>query len=77
MTNNKQALEQRPFINWHDIADVEIDGVGLNDYPDFCDAYVLSAIWANTGIELTEKECQLVTEQHGDEVNILSHESFQ
>lgn len=36
------------------IEDVEIDGIDFRDYPDFCDAFLVSATYQ--GRELTEKE---------------------
>ena len=34
--------------------DIEIDGIDMNDYPDFCDAYISSASYK--GIDLTESQ---------------------
>ncbi len=39
-----------------EIENVEIDGVVLSDHPDFADAYVTSACWRSTGLQLTEEE---------------------
>jgi hypothetical protein len=39
-----------------DICDYEFDGIDTRDYPDFCDAYIVSACWKDTGKELTEDE---------------------
>lgn len=38
------------------IVDVEFDGVDHNDAPDYCDAFICSATWDDTGEELTTKE---------------------
>ena len=34
--------------------DIELDGVDMKDYPDFCDAYVESASFK--GVELTDEQ---------------------
>ena len=38
------------------IEDVEFSGIDGRDYPDFSDAFILSAIWQDNGKELTEEE---------------------
>lgn len=38
------------------VVDVEVDGIDPADYPDFCDAFVAAAYWADTGEALTEEE---------------------
>ncbi len=43
-------------ISLNELNDVEIDGVDMSDYPDFCDAHIVSATWKTTGVELTEDE---------------------
>jgi len=44
------------------LIDVEIDNVDFKDYPDFVDAYITSATFKDTGIELTEKELDVLNE---------------
>lgn len=34
--------------------DIEIDGIDMKDYPDFCDAYISSATYK--GVELTDDQ---------------------
>lgn len=34
--------------------DIEIDDIDMNDYPDFCDAYISSATYK--GVELTDDQ---------------------
>lgn len=36
------------------ISNIELDGIDTNDYPDFCDAYIVSA--EIDGVELTNEE---------------------
>jgi hypothetical protein len=43
-----------------DLADVEIGGLDWDDYPKFCDAYLLAASCAHTGRNLTTAELESV-----------------
>jgi hypothetical protein len=36
------------------ITDIEFDGIDYKDHPDYCDAYVIRAIY--NGVEMTEEE---------------------
>ena len=45
------------------IVDVEVDGIDTRDAPEFCDAYILSAVWDDTGLDLTEDELDLLNEE--------------
>lgn len=40
----------------------DIDGIDSRDYPDFCDAFIASAYWADTEEELTEAELDVLNE---------------
>ncbi len=42
------------------IDNVEIDGVDSSDYPDFCDAYIVSADY--DGREMTDDEIDLLND---------------
>lgn len=44
---NEQSLK--------DIVDIEFAGIDYKDYPDFTDAYIMSANWSN-GVELTNEQ---------------------
>lgn len=44
------------------LADVELDGVDHRDAPDFCDAFICNARWADTGEFLADDELELVNE---------------
>jgi hypothetical protein len=44
------------------LADVEVDDVDTRDYPDFCDAFISNARWADTGDQLTDAEIDQVNE---------------
>ena len=41
---------------------IEVDGVDMRDYPDFCDAYIDYAEYED-GIPLTNEELDLLTNQ--------------
>ena len=47
-------------MNYDKITDVVLADVDLNDYPDFCDAYIVSASY--DGCEMTEEELDEVNE---------------
>jgi hypothetical protein len=44
------------------LADVEVDGVDNRPAPDFCDAFIWNARWADTGEQLADDELELVNE---------------
>jgi len=58
------------------IEDECLDDVYHADYPDFCDAYVSSASWKDTGVELSDFELEEYNNDHGDYVHELAHESL-
>ena len=43
-------------LNNLEVTDVEVDGVDMKDYPDFCDAYIESAKFVSSGKELNDDE---------------------
>lgn len=53
---------------------IEIDGIEPRDYPDFCDAFIFYAEFAN-GVELTSYELEQLEKQNPMLVNELAHES--
>jgi len=44
-------------LKFEEVVDIEIDGVCMDDYPDFCDAYVECANKLD-GTPLTEEELE-------------------
>ena len=64
---NGRAIDQRS---------ININGVERQDYPDFCDAYIAEAQWANDGTALNDAELEQLTEEQSELVNALSHEIF-
>ncbi len=60
-------------INRLDRGSVEVGG-DRTEYPDFTDAYIISAQW-DDGTELTQEELDILELEHGDVVNELIFES--
>ena len=57
--------------------DIEIEGVDPSDYPDFCDAFISSATWKDTGEDLTDDELGYLMDKCPDLAHELATESFQ
>jgi hypothetical protein len=57
-------------------ASLELDGLDMRDYPDFCDAYFCAGERAD-GTPLTEGELESLTESEGELLNMLAHEEMQ
>ena len=53
-----------PEFNIDLLDDIEIDGINMGDYPDFCDAFLVGASYK--GRELTEDELEYVQESNPD-----------
>jgi hypothetical protein len=51
-----------PEFNIDLLDDIEIDGIDMRDYPDFCDAFLVGASYK--GRELTEDELEHVQESN-------------
>ena len=56
------------IFNERKVVDLEFDGIDFTDYPDFCDAYIASARWEDTGEELTADEIDALNDQCGGQV---------
>jgi len=54
-------------LNLSQIDNMEFEGVDFSDYPDFVDAYLVSA--DIDGRELTEEEVDYLNDEHRDFVN--------
>jgi len=50
------------------VVDVEVDGIDMSDYPDFCDAYFSSAIFEDTLEELTDDQLDELRELYPSEL---------
>ena len=64
------------FLLKVDWSTVQVDGVDSRDYPDFSDAFFSYAEYEN-GVELSEEELSKLTDDNGDTLNELAHESCQ
>ena len=51
-----------PEFNIDLLDDIEIDGINMGDYPDFCDAFLVGASYK--GRELSEDELEYVQESN-------------
>ena len=51
-------------LNVQEIGDVDVDGIDYADYPDFCDAYIESAIVLDNGVwrDATEDELDILSD---------------
>ena len=56
------------------LEDIEIDGIDMKDYPDFCDAFLSYATIG--GRELTEEELEYIQETYSDWVYEQALESL-
>ena len=55
---------------------IKLENVVMNDYPDFCDAFISYAEHEN-GNPLTEEELEKVNEVEGNLIHELAHESLE
>ena len=51
----------KTIIKFNEVTNIELGGVDMNDYPDFCDAYVESAEKLD-GTPLTDVELEAFSE---------------
>lgn len=73
LTELQDTLTLQPKIDW---STVQVDGVDSRDYPDFSDAFFSYAEY-ESGVELSEEELSALTDDNGDTLNELAHESCQ
>jgi hypothetical protein len=69
--NNAANTTTLPELN---LRSIELDGIDMSDYPDFCDAFI-SYAEAKDGTPLTDEQLELLNEDT-EFVQILAHESF-
>lgn len=43
-------------LNGREVVDLRIEGIDMRDYPDFCDAFISEAFYADTGEPLTDDD---------------------
>lgn len=56
------------------VENMEIGDVDVNDFPDFCDAFIESA--DVDGCEATEQECEWLQDNYPETVNELAYMSL-
>ena len=63
-----------------EIDNLEIDGVDTSDFPDFCDAYIVSGDIKDSGTgewrEMTEGEIDQLTKARPDLINEMAFEHY-
>ena len=52
----------KTFFRGRDVCDIEVEDIALWDAPDFCDAYISSARWEDTGELLDDEELNALNE---------------
>ena len=57
------------------LKNVVIDGICLNDYPDFVDAYIASADDSN-GNPLTDEQLEALTDNNSEFVQEMAHDEI-
>jgi hypothetical protein len=61
-------------LNLSQIENMEFEGVDFSDYPDFVDAYLISADY--DGKEMTEEQIDYINDEHYEFVNESVFESL-
>lgn len=54
----------KTILNNRSVIDLDIDGIDMRDYPDFCDAFIVGAAWEDTGESLTDEELEELNDDH-------------
>ena len=66
MTNLTQT------ISIEGVTDIELDGIDMNDYPDFCDAYIESASFLD-GTPLTDAQLETLNNTQEAQIWVNAH----
>tara|TARA_R110000744_G_C18898757_1_gene508963 strand:+ start:35 stop:319 length:285 start_codon:yes stop_codon:yes gene_type:complete len=69
-----------PTFKLTQLTDLEVDGVDMADYPDFCDAFITSGCvttWDDECRDLTEDELDYINDECPEVAQELAHESIQ
>jgi len=61
-------------IDINQIEDIEVDGVDPADWPDLCDSFFGSAVWKDSGKDLSDEELDDLTEQYPDLLQEMASE---
>ena len=62
-------------MNIKELKNVVVDGICMNDYPDFVDAYISSADDAN-GNALTDEQLEALTDENQEFVQEMVHDEI-
>ena len=68
-----------PTFKLTQLTDLEVDGVDMADYPDFCDAFIVSGCvttWDDECRDLTEDEIDYINDEHPEIAQNEAHESL-
>lgn len=65
------------MLNGREVIDAEVNGVDSRDFPDFADAYLSSAAWADSGEDLNELELEQLEKANPELVYELAYEQCQ
>jgi len=68
-----------PTFKMSQLRFIEVDGVDMADYPDFCDAFVTSGsvvTWDDECRDLTEDEIDYINDEHPEIAQNEAHESL-
>ena len=57
------------------LRNVQVDGIYMNDYPDFVDAYISYAEDSN-GKPMTESQLERITNSHPEYVQEMAHDEI-
>jgi hypothetical protein len=63
-------------LNDREVVDLEIDGVDSRDYPDFCDAFICAAVYADTGEALSDDDLIALQDKYPEIVHTMAFESL-
>jgi len=55
-----------------DVTEIVLGGIDHKDLPDLCDTFVVSAVWRDTGKELTEEELEKFRDDYEDEIHEMA-----
>ena len=62
-------------MNIYDLKDVQVDGICMDDYPDFVDAYISYATDSN-GNPLSDDQLEELTNDNSEFVQQMAHEEI-
>jgi hypothetical protein len=62
-------------LNGRTVVDAAVDGIDMQDYPDFCDAYFDSACYED-GTALTDDELIELTDKNCDQLHEMIYDTI-